>query len=199
MSRRLHRQRQERLQAWQLYQDYSGKQLKSIPEEHSLRFSVRSAISCSSGCFSTTSSELQDDDGHFLMFPGRLEQEAEHEQDLLLINRSRMYRKLIPLQRNPQLDAIAQRHAERMASTEKVYHSVSNVEQLKGKLRSDNVGENVQRGKSKNSMHQYILRAGSDSFLYNNMMSRKYSEVGLGTAIGKRDGLLYWVQLYRSS
>ena len=170
-----------------------GTHLNAIPEEQSIRFSIYGRRTSSS----IDSSSQQQQNSQVLIFPGLLERDFEDE-DLRLLNRSRVIRKRDPLRRSGSLDALAQRHAERMAKLQTVHHSVQTVEELQTRLRSQEVGENVQRGKSIAAIHKYII-SKPDSFLFTNCMSEKYDEVGLGKVIGKKDGLVYWVQLYRSS
>jgi uncharacterized protein YkwD len=162
--------------------------LSTIPEEESIRFFLYDGINNNM----TKHRQLQQ------IFPGLLERDFENDEDLRLVNRSRVVRNIDPLRKSSTLDALAQAHAECMAQQQLVHHSVDVVVQLQKKLQSEHVGENVQRGESVVQIHQDLLRAGTESFLFNNMISQKYNEMGSGKALGQ-DGLVYWVQLFRSS
>jgi uncharacterized protein YkwD len=162
--------------------------LSTIPEEESIRFFLHD-----SSIRSQHHQKLQ-----LQIFPGLLERDFENDEDLRLVNRSRVVRNIDPLRKSQALDALAQAHAECMAQEQLVHHSVNVVDQLQKKLDSREVGENVQRGESVWQIHHDLVRAGTDSFLFNNMISTTYNEMGCGKAHGK-DGLVYWVQLFRST
>ena len=163
--------------------------LKSIPEDQSVLFVSQSGKGEHSNNNEDASAAASLD-----FFPGLLERDFE-DVDVSLVNRSRVVRRVDPLRRCHQLDVHAQSHAECMAARQAVHHSVDSVEALKCKLNSDQVGENVLRGKSVYQIHRDTLEK-PESNLYSNMMSDKYDEMGSGKAEGM-DGFLYWVLLFR--
>jgi uncharacterized protein YkwD len=87
------------------------------------------------------------------------------------------------------LTAIAQRHAEGMASRTRLYHSSSATRPPSG-FRS--VGENVGRGHTSDGIHN-ALRSSSGH--YRNMVSPSFRAFGVGSAYGS-DGRLYVAQLF---
>jgi uncharacterized protein YkwD len=163
-SRRLQRQRTPRAPS-----------LKSIPEEKSVRFVSRRSSGKNNNNATTGDN---DDDSAMSFFPGLLERDFE-DVDVSLVNRSRVVRNVDPLRRSRHLDTLAQAHAESMAERQHVQHSVHSVEALQHKLHSEQVGENVLRGKSVYQIHRDTLEK-PESFLYSNMMSNKYNEMGSG-------------------
>lgn len=88
-----------------------------------------------------------------------------------------------------ELSAIAQRHAEAMASRTRLYHSSSAHRPPAGYAA---VGENVGRGHTTTGVHN-ALRASSGH--YRNMVSSSFHAFGVGTAYGS-DGKLYVAQLF---
>ena len=111
-----------------------------------------------------------------------------------LINQERVRRNLAPLQRSPQLHRCAQAHAGGMAKRQRVVHSVSCLDDLKRKLKSNLVGENVQHGESIESMHNVCVEELEIN--RSNLLGRDFSEFGVGIVIGA-DGKLYMVQYFR--
>ena len=109
----------------------------------------------------------------------------------------RTKRKVPTLKRSACLDTIAHEHAQTMAEHQSVHNSVQTAQELQTILKSEHVGENVQRGKSVFAMHETCMKA-FDSIHRRNILSAKFTEFGMGTAKGP-DGLLYMVQLFRSS
>jgi uncharacterized protein YkwD len=69
------------------------------------------------------------------------------------------------------------------------------LEALKLKLGSEQVGENIQRGKSICEMYKKLM-LGHKTVSRRNIMSKRFNEFGIGTAKGK-DGKLYMVQFFR--
>jgi uncharacterized protein YkwD len=111
-----------------------------------------------------------------------------------LVNRERLQRNLIPFGRSDDLDYLARVHAMRMAAAKTVFHSVASIDELKMKMRSDKVGENIQRGDSVSSMHQETMASASVN--RSNLLSMQFDEFGVATAIGG-DGKIYSCQFFR--
>lgn len=113
----------------------------------------------------------------------------------ILVNRERALNGLPQLRRCRLLDDLARFHALDMAEGSKLFHSVDGLDELKKKLGSATyAGENVQRGKSIRWMHSAMMASGKKS--RDNILSKKYTEFGMGTAKGE-DGKLYMTQLFR--
>ena len=106
----------------------STRTLKPIPEEHSTSFSVVSE-----------------------------ENARDSWAAYLLINAEREDNLLPPLNRSEKLHNLARFHADRMAASGFVRHSVKDVATLKKLLRSSKVGENVQRGPNICDIHVHTM------------------------------------------
>jgi uncharacterized protein YkwD len=124
---------------------------------------------------------------------------------------------LLPLQRSARLDGLAQQHATILAQQGSLHHSVHSLPELKEKLQANNVGENAQRGESIREMHETAMQQqgvtarcdddtknengahqqSSSRVLVDNILSPRFTEIGIGTAVSSKDGKLYMVQLYR--
>ncbi len=87
------------------------------------------------------------------------------------------------------LSAVAQRHAEAMARSRRLYHSYSSSRPPAGYR---TVGENVGRGHTVSGIHG-ALRASPGH--YSNMVNPSFSAFGVGSAYGS-DGKLYVTQLF---
>jgi hypothetical protein len=114
-----------------------------------------------------------------------------------MINRDRSLAKVPLLYRSRFLDALARLHAQGMAEKQSISHSVESLEELREKLQSEEVGENIQRGATIFQMHRSLM-CERQSLSRRNIMSKKFNEFGIGTAKGE-DGKLYMVQLFRQS
>lgn len=114
----------------------------------------------------------------------------------IMVNDERARHGLKPYHRSRFLDDLARWHAEEMANECQLRHSVDDIDTLKQKLKSDQVGENVLQGSSIRLMHS--LTMCQDSPDRRNLLSTVYTEFGCGTAKGA-DGQLYMVQLVRKA
>eukprot|EP00523_Entomoneis_sp_CCMP467_P011255 CAMPEP_0168741120 /NCGR_PEP_ID=MMETSP0724-20121128/12341_1 /TAXON_ID=265536 /ORGANISM="Amphiprora sp., Strain CCMP467" /LENGTH=211 /DNA_ID=CAMNT_0008788597 /DNA_START=119 /DNA_END=754 /DNA_ORIENTATION=+ len=112
----------------------------------------------------------------------------------VLVNNERLQLGLSVLQRNIELDQLCRDHAEYMARTQTLVHSVDSVDELKDLLHSHRVGQNVQSGSCVRAMHKEAFDGRQSAYL--NMVSQNFREFGAATAKGP-DGLLYMVQLFR--
>lgn len=161
--------------------------LKTIPEEQSEHFLNYITVDCSNDkptSISTTS-----------WAPAGIK---SSQNDHHLANDSRGNHGLAPLERTVHLDELAQDHANSMAQGQSVFHSVNSVNELRHKLRSIHVGENILRGKTILKIHNEIM-VQPTSFLRSNILCETFDQMGMGTALGKDDGLVYLVQVFRST
>lgn len=110
----------------------------------------------------------------------------------VLVNMERTKQTTAPLLRSPELDTLARYHAECMADETRVHHS--NLTVLQGFLQRTcgRLGENVARGDSIKEIHESMTKNRSQR---NNMIDRRFTHFGMGTAKGS-DGKLYLCQLY---
>ena len=112
----------------------------------------------------------------------------------ILVNQERSKRVIAPLIRMRGLDDIARLHAEQMAAAEDLHHL--DLDALRLALKDINyrrLGANVQRGESIRGIHAEMINVVSNK---NNILDRRFTHMGMGTAIGK-DGKLYLCQVYR--
>jgi uncharacterized protein YkwD len=116
---------------------------------------------------------------------------------LVLINRERILRDLPVLSRSIFLDEVARLHAKKTAHNQSITHSAETAEALQSTLKSDMVGENVQRGTSIREMHTRTMDSNLSNPSRRNTLSKYFTEFGVGTAKGA-DGKLYLCQLFRS-
>jgi uncharacterized protein YkwD len=111
-----------------------------------------------------------------------------------MVNRERKKQALSELRRSTYLDSLATSHAIVMAELLTLGHSVDSLSALQEQLHSDDVGENIQRGKDERDMHKLAMEAGTSSRY--NILRPTYRQYGMGTAVGE-DGMVYMVQLFR--
>ena len=88
------------------------------------------------------------------------------------------------------LDAVAQRHAERMAAENRLYHNPSLGREVTG---YELVGENVGVGPELGPIHQAFMESPSHRA---NILDTRFTEIGIGLATGA-DGALWIVQVFR--
>jgi len=92
--------------------------------------------------------------------------------------------------RSNQLDEIARAHAQRMAAAAHRFHSDPKDMDV---LDSTIVGENVAKGASLKEIHKNMMQTLSDR---NNILDRRYTQMGMGAARSQSDGLLYLCLLF---
>jgi uncharacterized protein YkwD len=111
-----------------------------------------------------------------------------------MVNNDRLKNMVAPLVRLRELDSIARAHAEAMAAAGKVFHM--NPQDIRSRFcrASRRLGENVARGTSIQEIHQAMMKNLSDR---NNILDRRFTNMGMATARGKDNGLLYLVQVFR--
>ena len=109
----------------------------------------------------------------------------------IMVNKERLKHHVAPLTRNRQLDGLAREHAEAMSRQQRVFHSSSNNN---SRVVFRRMGENVASGGSIKAIHQNMVKKSvADK---NNMVDRRYTQMGMGTAKG-HDGTLYLCQIFR--
>lgn len=111
----------------------------------------------------------------------------------IIVNTERTKRVIPTLSRNLDLDTLARWHAESMAASAHTFHS--NPVQIHSKLKkpSRRIGENVAVGETIRDIHRQMMEKKGDR---NNILDRRYAEMGMGTAKG-RNGELYLCQIFR--
>jgi Cysteine-rich secretory protein family len=112
----------------------------------------------------------------------------------VMVNNDRISQMVAPLIRLSELDAIARSHAEDMARKGEVFHSKPQEIRSSFCRASRRLGENVARGPDIRAIHAGMMNNVSDR---NNLLDRRYTNMGMATARGKDDGLLYLVQVFR--
>jgi hypothetical protein len=128
----------------------------------------------------------------------------------VMMNRERSLIGIKTLHRSRYLDFLALSHAVDLAEDcQGVSHSVENLSDLQSLLNCKIVGENVQCGSSIREMHANAMKSRSDTSSlrdnvdnvddgrWRNILREAYTEFGMATALGKKDGKLYMVQLFR--
>ncbi|MEM1034707.1 MAG: CAP domain-containing protein [Myxococcota bacterium] len=112
------------------------------------------------------------------------------------LNRARRSEGMSALRRDPQLDAVARRHAKHMARTGRTAHDVGagspRVRAARAGVRARHLGENVASAPTIDRVHRALWNSPSHR---ENMLDRNFRRVGVAvvrTARGRR----YAVQLY---
>jgi Cysteine-rich secretory protein family len=124
----------------------------------------------------------------------RLPKSTTFASNHVMVDNERISQMVAPLVRLSELDAIARSHAEDMARKGEVFHSKPQEIRSSFCRTSRRLGENVARGTDIKAIHSCMMKNVSDR---NNMLDRRYTNMGMGTARGKDDGLLYLVQVFR--
>ncbi|MFN2610324.1 MAG: CAP domain-containing protein [Actinomycetota bacterium] len=101
---------------------------------------------------------------------------TESQRLLSLLNSARTQAGLPALQLDGAITSIAQGHAERMASSARLYHNPSYPN---GACPCDSWGENVGTGPTVDDIHRGFM---SSSTHRNNILNRSYNLVGIGVA-----------------
>lgn len=94
------------------------------------------------------------------------------------------------LAEHSDLDAVAQRHAERMAAENRLHHNPSLGREVTG---YELVGENVGVGPELAPIHDAFMRSPSHRA---NILEARFTEIGIGLATSA-DGSLWIVQVFR--
>lgn len=131
--------------------------------------------------------------GHDFVDPLRAESYSTFH---FLINQERTLRGRNALYRSSVLDSLALNQATRMASENRVMHSVGAIKELQTFLGSSKAGENVQRGENPLVMHEYAMV--NHPVNKSNILSSCFHEFGVGVATGD-DGHLYVCQVFRGA
>lgn len=120
----------------------------------------------------------------------------QYASNHVMVNEERIRRCTAPLARLSELDAIARNHAQRMANADRgLFHMDPSdlVEQFHRPYRR--MGENVAKGTSIKLIHKAMMNESiSDR---NNIIDRRYTHFGMGTAKSKSDDEVYLCQVFR--
>lgn len=120
----------------------------------------------------------------------QLPRESYISNSIILVNQERGRRVVAPLTRSNELDEMARAHAQKMAAAGHRLHSDPEVMHVPD---STIVGENVAKGSTPKEIHKNMMQTASDR---NNILDRRYSRMGMGTARSPSDGLLYVCLLF---
>mmetsp|Transcript_4051 Transcript_4051/g.6933 ORF Transcript_4051/g.6933 Transcript_4051/m.6933 type:complete len:137 (-) Transcript_4051:179-589(-) len=116
----------------------------------------------------------------------------------IMINKDRTKRQVAPLTRLPELDELARQHAAAMAQQGQVFHSMTTMTTTTSSVpggRFRRMGENVASGSSIKDIHrEMMMKSLGDK---NNILDRRYTYMGVGTAKSPTDGRLYLCQIFR--
>jgi uncharacterized protein YkwD len=112
----------------------------------------------------------------------------------ILVNQERSRRTMAPLRRMVELDELARIHAEQIAQEGELRHvepdalryALTNIPYRR-------LGENVAKGENIRAIHNNMMSTLSNK---NNIIDRRFTHFGIGTALGK-DGELYLCQIFR--
>lgn len=105
------------------------------------------------------------------------------------INEERSARGLRPLAVAPAVAAFARRHSRRMAAEGRVFHTERRQRARAAAGRA--VGENVGAGSAAGEIHDAFMDSRSHR---HNILERRWTHVGVGVAVGSRDGAVeIWV------
>ena len=112
----------------------------------------------------------------------------------VLVNQERTRRTIKPLIRMVELDRLARIHAEQIAEEEDLRHVDADALRMALKdIPHRRLGENVARGSNVRSIHNNMMSTLSNK---NNIVDRRFTHMGMGTAVGK-NGELYLCQIFR--
>lgn len=113
----------------------------------------------------------------------------------VMVNRERETRKVTPMNRSVELDNIARWHAESMAAISAGAFQ-PDASKVQANLRKPcrRVGCNVGVGESIRDIHSHMMKTRS---MFNNIVDRRYVEMGMATAKGQ-NGELYLCQIFRN-
>lgn len=130
--------------------------------------------------------------GHIMAHDRQLPGTWYYSSIHILINKQRIKRNIPALTRRVELDELARQRAAVMAESGNVKHGDPNDTQFR-LYPCRRFGENVASGADIRSMHKDMVENAADR---NNMLDRRYTHFGAGTARGK-DGALYMAQLFK--
>lgn len=111
----------------------------------------------------------------------------------IMVNQERKDKVIAPLVRLAELDSLARYHAEEMAEADRLFHSDPDALNYAFPRESRRLGENVAKGGSVAEIHDAMMKTKSQK---NNILDRRYTNMGMATARGK-DGQLFLCQIFR--
>jgi len=115
----------------------------------------------------------------------------------VLVNRERTNRTMEALIRDKGLDSMAQIHAQQMVTEDCVHHV--NLRAIQESIKDTKcaihrIGSNVAMGHSIRDIHDDMMETLSHQ---NNILDRRYTHFGMGTALGSDGETLYLCQIFR--
>jgi uncharacterized protein YkwD len=117
----------------------------------------------------------------------------------VLINRDRVKRGILPLHRDHGLDKIALDHAKLMAENLMTFHA--DAEMLLEKATAlgpcRRIGENIGKGTSVELIHKKMMVSPQNSADKNNILDRRFTSFGVGTASSECGKKRFICQIFR--
>lgn len=112
----------------------------------------------------------------------------------ILVNQERRVRQIAPLSRLSELDELARAQAQAMANDNRLSHSDPTALHTSFSRRRRIMGENVACGRSIRDIHTKMLQ---DPTQMGNIVQRRYTHFGMGTARSRDGKHLFLCQLFR--
>lgn len=123
----------------------------------------------------------------------RLPSTSYFSSNHIMVNKARSDKLIAPLYRLTELDEIAKKHADKMATEENVFHSSPSTIQEQFQRPCRRLGENVAKGDNIRVIHAMMLHNTANR---NNILDRRFTHMGMATSRGC-DGSLYLCQVFR--
>jgi Cysteine-rich secretory protein family len=111
----------------------------------------------------------------------------------VMVNQARVKCTVAPVARLRELDEIARSHAAAMAEENSLFHMTPVHLQESFPRVARRFGVNIAKGESIRAIHESMMRNRADK---NNILDRRYTNMGMGTAVGP-DGELFLCQVFR--
>jgi len=157
---------------------------------------VRKAIEEQSTIATIPGLELGDEEilGRIMLKSRKLPQnDGYYASNHVMINNERVKRQVPPLKRMRDMDTLARAQAQMMANERILFHADPEaIQEQLGRECGRRIGENVTRGADLHAIHAFMMTSVADR---NNIMDRRYTSMGVGTAKAV-DGTLYLCQLF---
>lgn len=120
---------------------------------------------------------------------------AQYASNHIMINQERVKRCVAPLYRLSELDEIAREHAHDMANKNSLFHVDPKGLKHKFLRPARRMGENIAKGKTISEIHVAMMETSASD--RSNIIDRRYTHMGMGTAKCTIDGSLYLCQVFR--
>ena len=126
--------------------------------------------------------------------------ETEARKAFYLVNEERIKRGMVPLTRDPDLDAVAMDHARDLMRMNRLSHTSSDGKMLENRLKHlewDWAGENLARNKGFESASAEAVRGWIASPKHYEIMFRPdFSQTGMAAILDPDTGFTYFVQVF---